>query len=196
MDIEKTIRSLRERHYTVQHFATSAEAAEYLTNSIKDTTVGIGGSKTVEQLGLYELLSESNTVYWHWKSAEPDTREKANAAAVYLTGANAISEDGEILNIDGAGNRLAAQVYGRKRLYIIAGTNKICPDFNAALYRARNTAAVLNCRRFNGKTPCRVDGKCHDCRSLDRICNALLVLWAPMAGMTTEVILIDEALGF
>ena len=196
MDIEKTLRSLRERRYSVQHFATSAEAAAYLTQNITGTTVGMGGSKTVEQLGLYELLSEKNTVYWHWKSTEPETREKANAAEVYLTGANAISEDGEILNIDGAGNRLAAQVYGRKRLYIIAGTNKICPDFNAALYRARNTAAVLNCRRFNGNTPCKLDGKCHDCRSLDRICNALLVLWAPMAGMKTEVILIDGELGF
>lgn len=196
MDIEKTIRSLRERHYSVRHFASSAEAAEYLTQSISGTTVGIGGSKTVEQLGLYERLSENNTVYWHWKSTEPGTREKANAAAVYLTGANAISENGEILNIDGAGNRLAAQVYGAKRLYIIAGTNKLCPDFESALYRARNTAAVLNCRRFNGNTPCKIDGKCHDCRSLDRICNALLVLWAPMAGMQTEVILIDGELGF
>lgn len=196
MDIEKTIQNLKDRHYAVSHFATAEEAADYLALSIQNTTVGIGGSKTVEQLGLFERLSETNTVYWHWKSTEPDTREKANAAAVYLTGANAISEDGEILNIDGAGNRLAAQVYGRKRLYIIAGTNKICPDFPAALYRARNTAAVLNCRRFSTKTPCKVDGKCHDCRSLDRICNALLVLWAPMAGMTTEVILIDGELGF
>lgn len=196
MNIEKTINSLKDRRYSVRHFATGAEAVEYLTQSISGTTVGIGGSKTVEQLGLYERLSENNTVFWHWKSTEPGVREKANAASVYLTGANAISEDGEILNIDGAGNRLAAQVYGSKRLYIIAGTNKVCPDFNAALYRARNTAAVLNCRRFNGKTPCKVDGKCHDCRSLDRICNALLVLWAPMAGMQTEVILIDGELGF
>ena len=196
MDIEKTVRSLKERHFKVSHFSTGKEATEYLKGEISGTTVGIGGSKTVDQLGLYDQLSESNTVYWHWKCSDADVREKANAAAVYLTSANAISEDGQILNIDGTGNRLAAQVYGNKRVFIIAGTNKICPDFDSALFRARNVAAVQNCKRFEGKkTPCKTDGKCHDCRTLDRICNALLVLWAPMGGMTTEVVLIDEELG-
>ena len=148
-----------------------------------------------DQLGLYEKLSEQNTVYWHWRVPGMETLQKANAAPVYITSANAISEDGEILNIDGNGNRLAATLYGHSKVFIVAGTNKICPDFDAALSRARNVAAVKNCARFGKKTPCQVDGKCHDCRSPERICHALTVLWGPMGGMETEVVLIGEDLG-
>lgn len=196
MNIEKTIKNLELRGFNVTHFATGKEAADYLCGEIKNTSVGIGGCKTVEQLGLYERLCETNEVFWHWKSREPGVREKANAAPVYISGANAISEDGEILNIDGGGNRLAGQVYGKKKVYIISGVNKICPDFDSALYRARNVAAVKNCRRFENNNPCKLDGKCHDCRMPTRICNALLVLWGPMNGMTTEIVLIDEEYGF
>lgn len=195
MNIEKTIKSLELRRFKVSHFATSAEAADYLCGAIRGTSVGIGGSKTVDQLGIYERLTENNEVYWHWKVPGAETLEKANAAHVYLSSANAISENGEILNIDGRGNRLAGQVYGNKKVYIVAGTNKICPDFDSALYRARNVAAVQNSRRFENSNPCRIDGKCHDCRMESRICNALLVLWGPMMGMETEIVLIDEELG-
>ena len=195
MDIQKAIRNFQLRGYTVQHFATGEEAAAYLTEQVRDTTVGIGGCKTADQLGLFEKLSERNTVFWHWRTPGMETLQKANAAAVYITSANAMTEDGEILNIDGRGNRLAGQVFGNKKLYIVAGTNKLCPDFASALERARNVAAVQNCKRFEAKTPCKIDDKCHDCRSADRICRALLVLWGPMMGMEAEVILIDEDLG-
>ena len=196
MNIEKTIKNFELRGYSVKHFATGAETVEYLASQIKDTTVGIGGCMTAKQIGLYERLCEKNEVFWHWVNHDPDITDKENSAAVYITGANAISEDGEILNIDGTGNRLAGQVYGEKKLYVIASVSKICPDFNSALYRARNVAAVRNCARFTDKTPCAIDGKCHDCRAKERICHALLVLWAPMNGMESEVILIDEELGF
>lgn len=195
MDIEKTIKNLKLRGYSVKHFSTGEEAAQYMAAEIKGKTVGIGGSKTADQLGLFEKLSAENTVYWHWKTPGTDTVEKANAAEVYISSANAMTEGGEILNIDGRGNRLAGQVYGSKKLYIVAGTNKICPDFDSALKRARNVAAVQNNLRFDNNNPCRIDGKCHDCRMPSRICNALLVLWAPMMDMTSEVILIDEDLG-
>lgn len=196
MNTEKTVRSLKERGFAVSHFATGAEAAAYLEAQIQDTTVGIGGSMTVKQLGLYERLSARNEVFWHWITPGAETLEKANTAAVYLTSVNAMTENGELLNIDGRGNRLAAQVYGNKKVYFLVGANKVCPDFDAALYRARNTAAVTNCKRFAGKQPCQLDGKCHDCRAEDRVCRALLVLWAPMMGMDCEVVLIDEALGY
>ena len=195
MNIEKAIKSLELRGYSVKHFATGAQAADYLAQQIRGCTVGIGGSKTAEQLGLFEKLSEANSVYWHWKVPGPETIEKANAADVNISRANAMTENGEILNIDGKGNRLAGQVYGNKRLYIVAGTNKLCPDFDSALYRARNVAAVQNCRRFENNNPCKTDNKCHDCRMASRICRALLVLWGPMMGMSAEVVLIDEALG-
>ena len=195
MNIEKAIKNFELRGYSVRHFATGAEAADYLAGQVQDTTVGIGGCKTADQLGLYERLSEHNQVFWHWREPGMETLQKANAAAVYITGANAMSEDGEILNIDGRGNRLAGQVFGNKKLYVVAGVNKLCPDFASALERARNVAAVQNCRRFEAKTPCKLDDRCHDCRVADRICRALLVLWGPVMGMEAEVILIDEELG-
>mgnify|MGYP000304257414 FL=1 len=196
MDIETTIRALTGRGFAVQHFATAAEAADYLDGAIDGTTVGIGGSKTIDQLGLYDRLAEHNTVWWHWRTPGFATLDNALTAPVYLSSANAISEDGEILNIDGTGNRTASLMFGHKKVYIVAGTNKICPDFESALYRARNVAAVQNCRRFPDKnTPCKIDGKCHDCRSRDRICNALEVLWGPMNRMETEIVLIDGDYG-
>ena len=161
MNVEKAIRNLELRGFGVKHFASAQEAADYLTGAIKNCSVGIGGSQTIDALGIY-----------------------------------AISEDGEILNIDGTGNRTASLMFGHKKVYIVAGTNKICPDFESALYRARNVAAVQNCRRFPDKnTPCKIDGKCHDCRSRDRICNALEVLWGPMNRMETEIVLIDGDYG-
>ena len=197
MDIEKAVKNLERRGFEVSRFETKEEAAEYLTGKIHDTTVGIGGSKTAQQLGLYEkLVDRNNEVYWHWIEPGDETLKHELEAKVFISSANAIAETGEILNIDGRGNRLAGLVFGKKRVYIIAGTNKLCPDFDSALSRARNTAAVKNVMRFPNETPCKIDGKCHDCRVPDRVCNALMVLWAPMMDMEkVEVILIDEELG-
>lgn len=198
MDIEKTIRMLKGRGFEVSHFASKEEASAYLAANIKDTTVGIGGSMTVEQMGLYDTLcSSGNEVFWHWKTPGWETLESENASAVFITSANAISETGEIVNIDGRGNRLAGQVFGQKSVYIISGTNKICPDLSSAMDRARNVAAPMNSKRFQGQTPCKTQDKCYDCRSADRICRAMLVLMAPMMDMEkVEVVLIDEELGY
>lgn len=197
MDLEKTVRALRGRGFEARTFATAAEAADYLDGAIRGETVGIGGSKTIDQLGLYERLTQHNTVYWHWREPGFDTLDRALTAPVYLSSANAITEDGQILNIDGRGNRLAAQVYGiGKTVYIVAGTNKICSDFDSALDRARNTAAVQNMKRFPNGQPCLTEGRCFDCRTEGRGCNALLVLWGKLFDMAKiEVVLIDEPLG-
>lgn len=194
MNLEKTIKNLEGRGFKVSHFADAAEAA-YIAAAVSGKTVGIGGSKTVEALGLYEKLAENNTIYWHWKTPGRDTLKAAALADVYLSSVNAISEDGEIFNIDGTGNRVAGTLFGHERVYLVAGTNKIAPDFDKALFRARNTAAVQNCARLGKKTPCQADGTCHDCRSPERICRALTVLWTPMGGMETEVVLIDGDFG-
>lgn len=195
MNIEKTLKNLELRGFKTRHFATGEEAVAYLTGEIKNASVGFGGSKTLEAIGAYEALQKENTVVWHWKEPGRETLDKAALTDFYLSSANAISEGGEILNIDGNGNRLASTLFGHKKLFIVAGTNKICPDFDSALYRARNVAAVKNCARFKKDTPCQTDGKCHDCRHAQRICRGLAVLWAPMSGMETEVILIDQELG-
>ena len=197
MNIEKTIKNLKLRGFEVSFFENKEAASDYLLSQIKNTTVGIGGCLTADQMGLYEKLIEAgNDVAWRWRTPGWETLEKENAAEVFISSANAIAETGEILNIDGRGNRLAGLVFGKKRVYIIAGTNKLCPDFDSALSRARNTAAVKNVMRFPNETPCKIDGKCHDCRVPDRVCNALMVLWGPMMDMEkVEVILIDEELG-
>ena len=191
MNLEKTIKNLRLRGFRASHFASGEEAAAYLAGQIQGCTVGFGGSKTLDQLGLYERLGQNNTVYWHWKAPGKEARRQAVFTDVYCCSANAISEDGEIFNIDGTGNRVAGTLFGHDRVFIVAGTNKICPDFDAALKRARNTAAVQNAARLDKKTPCRIDGVCHDCHGKEGICRALTVLWGPMNGMETEIVLID-----
>ena len=200
MDLEKTIRALKGRGFAVSRFATKQEAADYLCGAIQNTTVGMGGSKTLDELGVYDRLCETNQVFWHWREPGIPTLDKALTAQTYLSSANAIAEDGQIVNIDGRGNRLGAMVYGPgKDIYIVAGVNKIEPDFDAALFRARNTAAVQNIARFAGSQPCQNPergGKCYDCRAKDRCCNALLVLWGKMFDMQKiEVVLIEEELG-
>lgn len=198
MDIGNTIRNLQARNFQVHQFSSGAQAASYLAEQLQGTEIGIGGSATVDSLGLYDLLGEKNTVYWHWKSSDPQVIEKANAAPVYLCSANAIAETGEIVNIDGRGNRLAGTVYGPgKQVFILAGKNKLCGDLASAIERARNVAAPRNAQRFPLKTPCKSDGSCHDCSSPDRICNAMLILMGPMGGMkSVDVLLIDEDLGY
>ena len=103
MDLEKTIQALKGRGFAVSRFATKEEAADYLAGAIRDTTVGMGGSKTLDQLGIYDRLAEHNEVFWHWRVPGVETLNKALMAQTYLSSANAISEDGQIINIDGRG---------------------------------------------------------------------------------------------
>lgn len=198
-DINKLRENLEKFGYKVSYYETGAEAAAAIAGALHGTTVGIGGSKTVEALGLYDLLSKDNQVFWHWKQPVAEARANSQAAAVYLTSANAVAETGEILNIDGDGNRLAASTYGKDKVYIIIGVNKITPDYESALYRARNVAAPLNARRLNRKTPCAMgkEVKCYNCSSPDRICRGLSVFWRKMNGVQEcEVVIINEELGY
>lgn len=198
-DYASVIETFRSEGFNAQYFATSAEAVAYLTVEISGTTVGIGGSMTIDQLGLYEKLQEKNTVYWHRMVPGPDTLEKARNAQVYLSSANAVSRTGEIINIDGVGNRIAAQLYGPRRVIFVVGVNKLADDFDSALYRARNIAAPLNCKRLGKKTPCALspEMRCYDCKSPDRICRGFTVITRKMSGAEQmDLILIGEELGF
>ena len=116
---------------------------------------------------------------------------------VYLSSVNGLAETGELINIDGAGNRVASTLFGHEEVYFIVGANKIAPDYDAALWRARNIAAPKNAQRLKRKTPCAVKAdRCYDCSSPERICRGLAVLWArPNATEEMEVVLIGEALG-
>ena len=116
---------------------------------------------------------------------------------LYLSSVNGLAETGEIINIDGTGNRVASGLYGHKKVYFIVGRNKLAPDYDAALWRARNIAGPKNAQRLQKKTPCAVKGdKCYDCKSPERICSALVVYWRKPSSMDFEVVLVDEDLGF
>ena len=195
MAFETVKKNLEARGFSVSTFSTAAEAAAYLDSAIDGTTVGIGGSMTVQQMGLHEKLAAHNEVHWHWTDG-PEARAKAAHADVYITSANGLTENGEIINIDGAGNRVASTLYGHKRVYFIIGRNKLAPTYDEALWRARNIAAPKNAQRMGKKTPCAVKGdRCYDCKSPERICRSLVVLWGPSMSLDTEIVLVDEDLG-
>lgn len=199
MNKEKLCENLAKKGFQTQCFSTAAQAADYLCQAIQGSTVGIGGSRTIDDMGLFERLSEHNEVAWHWKQGPGETFARAAAADVYICSANAVSETGEIVNIDGSGNRLCGTLFGHKKVYIVIGTNKIQPDLEAAIHRARNVAAPLNAKRFGLSTPCAVseEMRCYDCSSPQRICKGLLILWQKMNGVgECEVVIVDEALGF
>ena len=195
MAFETVKTNLEARGFTVTVFATAAEAAEYINREVDNTTVGIGGSMTVQSMGLYEKLAEHNEVHWHWVNG-PSEHVPAATTDVYLTSANGLSEAGEIINIDGAGNRVASTLFGHRKVYFIIGRNKLAATYGEALWRARNIAAPKNAQRLGKKTPCAVSGdRCYDCKSPERICRGLVVHWGPMMGKDMEVVLVDEDLG-
>lgn len=199
MNVQRAIDSLTREGFSVRYFDTASEAADYLAGAISGKTVGIGGSVTIEQMGLYDRLAQNNTVYWHWRTNDLATRTAAAGAEVYLTSANAIAETGEIVNIDGSGNRVAATLYNHERVVFVAGINKLADDYESAVFRARNVAAPLNTRRLGLKTPCAVgkEIKCYNCASKDRICCGVVTLLWPMRSVkVTEVVLVGESLGY
>ena len=193
-------KNLEARGYAVSHFATAAEAAAYLDRVIDGECVAIGGSITVKEMGLAPLLSAHNELIWHWEPAEGRTAAeeltRARSADVYLTSCNAIAESGEIVNIDGTGNRLSASLFGHARVYFIVGSNKLAENETAAIARARNVAAPKNAVRLGRNTPCVKAGRCMDCHSPERICRAMTVLWEAPRGADYEVVLVDESLGY
>lgn len=192
---ETVRKNLEARGFSVQTFATKAEAADYLDSVIDQKTVGFGGSVTLQELGLFERLSQHNEVHWHWVNG-PQERDRSLTTQVYLSSVNGLAQTGEVINIDGSGNRVAATLYGHEKVYLVVGRNKLAPTYEEALWRARNIAAPKNAQRLGKKTPCAVRGdRCYDCKSPDRICRGLVVLWGAMMGMETEVILVDEDLG-
>lgn len=200
MAFEQLKKKLEENGFTVSVFATGEEAAAYLNQEIDGKTVGMGGSMTLAELGLKESLSRHNTLYCHgFTQGDPkEVQKRAAEAEVYLLSANGIAEDtGELINIDGTGNRVASSLYGHGKAYFVAGKNKVSPDFHSALHRVRNVVAPKNAQRLGRKTPCAERGdKCYNCASPERICRGLVVHYRRMNSMEMEVVLIDQELGY
>ena len=199
MAFEALRKQLESNGFQVSVFATAEEAAAYLNREIDGTTVGCGGSMTLKDMGLYDSLAAHNTLYYHGVSDDPKgTMQKAMTADVYLLSANAIAENtGEILSIDGTGNRVSSTLFGHRKVYFVAGKNKVSEDFDKALWRLRNVVAPKNAQRLGRKTPCAVKGdKCYNCNSPERICRGLVVHYKKMNSMDMEVVLVDQELGY
>ncbi len=203
MELERVAENLRKRGYAACVMESAEDCRTYLNAQIQGTYVGFGGSVTIGQLALYPCLKEKNTVYWHGdkealeKYGNVALRKMASEADVYVCSVNGMTQDGVIINIDYTGNRIAATCFGPKKVYLLVGKNKIAPDFERALWRARNVASPKNAQRLGRKTPCAIQGdRCYDCNSPERICNGFLVFDRAMKGTQTEVILINEDLGY
>ena len=200
MPFENLKKQLEANGFTVSVFASGEDAASYLNREIDGKTVGMGGSMTITGLGLKESLGSHNTLYSHgFTPGDPAEVQKLAAdAEIYLLSANAIAEDtGEILNIDGTGNRAASSLYGHKKVYFVAGKNKVSPDFHSALHRLRNVVAPKNAQRLGRRTPCAAKGdRCYNCNCPERICRGLVVHYRKMNSMDMEVVLIDQELGY
>ncbi len=196
------IKNLERRNMEGFYCETIEEAVEKAMSMIKqDDTVGWGGSTTIDQIGIKKLLQErSITVIDRDKVSDPEEKvklmKKALTSNVFLTSANAITMDGELLNIDGNGNRLAAYCYGPDSVIVIAGMNKIVTDLDAALKRARLDSTVPNTFRTNSKTPCHFTGKCTECTMSDTMCGQILVTRFCKPQNRIKVILVGENLGF
>lgn len=197
MDFEKLQKSFEKKGYIVSHFQTAAAAARHIADELAGKTVGMGGSMSVDEAGLYDALKDRCTVHWHLLEKTDDVMLAACSAPVYITSANAVSEDGCIVNIDGRGNRLAGTLMKKERVIFLVGANKVAPDLASAIERARSIAAPRNASRLGCKTPCAVTGHCHDCASPERICSALLVFWQkPFWAEEMELVFVDESLGY
>jgi hypothetical protein len=201
--VKATMASLEKRNMATVFVPDGAAALKAVLDMVPPgATVGLGGSLTVQQIGLLEALrSGKYTLYDQYaKGLSPEKsiqmRRKGLLADFFITGSNAITMDGRLVNLDGAGNRVAALTYGPQKVIVVVGRNKIVGDVDQALDRIWNKAAPLNAKRLNRKVPCTTSGRCEDCSSPERICNHLLITERQRAQGRVTVVIVDQDLGF
>lgn len=196
---QKVIKGLESRNMTGCYAADRSEALKKALELIPEgSTVTMGGGMTMEEIGLVKALKEGNYHYIDRNEAEDKRAAMLEAydADVYLVSANAITEDGILVNIDGNANRVSALAYGPKKVVLVAGMNKIASDIDGALKRARNIAAPVNAQRFGIDTPCTKTGSCMNCKSPDTICCQFLITRFSKHPGRINVILVNDDLGF
>ena len=199
---ERLIQKLRQRHYDAYY----CEGREALLNQVKalipeGSTVAWGGSMSIRDTGITQMLKTGNYVVYDREdvtTAEDKRRMylKAFECQYYLGSVNAMSEEGEIVNIDGTGNRVAAMTWGPEHVILVVSLHKVCQDLEAAIKRARSTAAPINMARFNFEPPCQRDGVCHNCLSPDSICNYISIQRMSHPAHRHIVVLTDEPVGY
>ena len=194
--------SFEKRHFEAYYCQTAAEALEKAISLIPEkSTVAWGGSMTIRDMGLTKAIHEKD---YHVidrdlaKSPEEtyELHRQGLLSDYYITSANAVSEDGILINIDGTGNRVAAYCFGPKNVIVICGMNKVAKDVDNAIARARSYAAPVNSMRFMGKTPCATTGKCGNCISTECICNQILITRVCRPANRIKIIMVGEELGY
>ncbi|MBQ2561842.1 MAG: lactate utilization protein [Muribaculaceae bacterium] len=200
---EKMIKNLRRRNMEAFYCPTAQDAVAQVQALIADgSSVTWGGSMTIRDMGLPQALRERGTLEVLDRDMVEDAQEKqqmylkAFSADVYLSSANAISEDGVIVNIDGNGNRVAAITWGPRMVIFVIGLNKVAATVQDAISRARSTASPINAQRFDISTPCHNDGVCHNCNSPESICSYIHLLRNSRNGNRHKVVLVGENLGY
>ena len=196
---QKVIKGLESRNMK-GYYADNREDALRLALELipKNSSVTMGGAMSAHEIGLVEALKEGDYNFIDRDKAE-DKRAAmlaAYEADYFLTSANAMTEDGVMVNIDGNSNRVSAIAQGPKHVLVIVGMNKICPDVDAAMKRARNIAAPINAQRFGLNTPCAKTGSCMNCKSPDTICCQFLITRFSRHEGRIHVILVNDSLGF
>ena len=196
---QKVIKGLASRNMTGYYAASAEEAKKIALDLIPEgSSISMGGGMSVHEIGLVEALKEGNYNFIDRDKAE-DKRAAMLAAYdadFFLSGCNAMTEDGVLVNIDGNANRVSAIAQGPKHVIFVVGMNKVCSDIDAAMKRARNVAAPINAQRFGLSTPCAKTGKCMDCKSPDTICCQFLITRFSRHKDRIHVILVGEELGF
>ena len=186
---QRVIKGLESRNMTGYYAASKEEAlAKALELIPEGSSVGMGGCMSAHEIGLVEALKTGNY--------QLEDHGPTHDLDVFLSSANAMTDDGIIVNIDGNSNRVSAIAYGPRKVVFIVGMNKICDDVDGAMKRARNVAAPINAQRFGLSTPCSKTGKCFDCKSPDTICCQFLITRFSRHEGRIHVILVNDALGF
>lgn len=194
---QTVIKGLQSRNMT-GHYAENKEEAlkEALELISEESTIAMGGCMSAHEIGLIETLEKGN--YHYLDRDKMDTREgllAAYDADIFLSSANAMTNDGILVNIDGNSNRVSCIAQGPKKVIFIVGMNKVCDDLDSAMKRARNVAAPANAQRFPVKTPCKETGRCYDCKSPDTICCQFLITRYSRHTDRIHVILVNDSLG-
>ena len=199
----KTVEALVKNNFSAIYCPTKGEAVEQIMALIPaEDTVGIGGSWTVSELGLLnKLAAQGNTMFNHGLpdlSAETklELRRKQLTCDVFLTGTNAVTMDGRLVNTDGIGNRVASMIFGPKKVVIVVGVNKIVKDIAEAEERIKLYAAPINNKRLNSPNPCTKTGECMDCQGPTRICNVTTIMNKRPVLTDIHVVVVGEDLGF
>ncbi|MDO5545716.1 MAG: lactate utilization protein [Eubacteriales bacterium] len=196
------VKNLKSRHFDAYFCPDAASALSKALELIPEgASVGWGGALSAQQIGLIDAVKAGNYAAIDRDAAKtPEERTQALrqclTANVFLCGANALSLDGQMVNIDGTGNRVAAIAYGPDMILVIAGMNKVCDTLDDAMTRARTVAAPMNKQRFPFKTPCEVTGACGDCKCEESICNQILITRNCRPAGRIKFVLVGEELGF